>query len=205
MVLPLEECSSSHRPVIEFPDKSTDFTVIVAGEPVLFEVGAGLLGSNKKFIDTPLMEVIMVPLPKTLTPSTSVEAPVDVVLLGSGTPRFSLDTDPLVVVTLVETVVSVVVLARVVELLKEVSNGEVTLSIVNAFTGTMSAIGNNMMVKTTIPNMERDLFPENFIYLMYNRITYLNIPSLLCKIDIIDESSIFLYLFLNNWDKSGVN
>jgi hypothetical protein len=166
MVLPLEECSSSHRPVIEFPDKSTDFTVIVAGEPVLFEVGAGLLGSNKKFIDTPLMEVIMVPLPKTLTPSTSVEAPVDVVLLGSGTPRFSLDMDPLVVVTLVKIVVFVVVLARVVELFKEVSSGEVKLPMVNAFMGEIFAIGNNMITKTTIPSMGRDLFPENFIYLI---------------------------------------
>jgi hypothetical protein len=53
-------------PVMEFPDKSHDFTVIVAEVPLAgFGALAGLLGSNKKFIATPLIEVIMVPLSKT--------------------------------------------------------------------------------------------------------------------------------------------
>lgn len=65
-MLPVEECNSSHMPVMEFPDKSHDFTVIVAEVPLAgFGALAGLLGSNKKFIDTPLIEVIMVPLSKT--------------------------------------------------------------------------------------------------------------------------------------------
>jgi hypothetical protein len=52
-------------PVMEFPDKSSDFTVIVAEVPPVGLVFAGPLGSNKKFIDTPLIEVVMVPLPNT--------------------------------------------------------------------------------------------------------------------------------------------
>lgn len=164
MVLPVEECNSSHMPVIEFPAKSADFTVIVAGEPPVLEVFAGPLGSNKKFIDTPLMEVIMVPLPKTLTPSTSVDAPVCVVLLGKGIPKLPLDMDPLVVVTLVETVV-LMVLGMAMELLKEIS-GEVKLPIVNAFTGEIFIIGNSMITKTTMQNVKRDLSPRNFICLI---------------------------------------
>lgn len=64
-MLPVGECSSFHMPVIEFPDMSSDFTVTVAGEPLPFAVFTGPLGSNKKLMDTPLTEVIMVPFPKT--------------------------------------------------------------------------------------------------------------------------------------------
>lgn len=151
--------------MIEFPARSSDFTVIVTVEPEVLAVFASPLGSNKKFIDTPLMDVVMVPLPKTLTPSTSVEAPVDVVLLGKGIPKLPLDMDPLVVVTLVEIVAFVVVLTMV-GLFKEVSSDEVTLPTVNAYTEEIFASGNNMMTKTNIPNIARDLFPTNFIYLM---------------------------------------
>lgn len=153
-------------PVIEFPDKSYDFTVIVAGEPLVLAVFAGPFGSNKKFIDTSLMEVTMVPLPKTLTPSTSVDAPVDVVLLGRGIPGFPLDMEPLVVVTLVKVVALVVLLDTVLELLREVSSGEAKLPVVKASAEEILAIGNNIMTKTIIPNIRRDLFPENFIYLI---------------------------------------
>ena len=96
-------------------------------------------------------------------------------------------------VTLVKAVVFV--LDIVLELLSEVSGDEVRLE-VSALAGEMFAIGSSMMEKIIMPKMERNFF--EFIYLMYNCITYLNIPSLLCKIDIIDESSIFLYIFLNN-------
>ena len=61
-MLPLEECNSFHMPVIEFPAKSFDCTVIVV-EVVVVAVFVGPLGSNKNLIDTPLIEVVMVPLP----------------------------------------------------------------------------------------------------------------------------------------------
>ena len=147
-------------PVMEFPDKSFDFIVT---EELVGLVFAGPLGSNKKFIDTPLIEVVMVPLPNTWTPSTMVDAPVDVVLLGKGTPvGFPVDMEPVVVVTLVAAVTLVVMLDIVLELLSEVSSGEVKLE-VRAFADEKFANGNNIVEKITIHRMEHNFFFE-FIY-----------------------------------------
>ena len=147
-------------PVMEFPDKSLDFIVT---EELVGLVFAGPLGSNKKFIDTPLIEVVMVPLPKTWTPSTMVDAPVDVVLLGKGTPvGFPVDMEPLVVVTLVAAVTLVVVLDIVLELLSEVSSGEVKLE-VRALADEKFANANNIVEKIIMPRMEHNFF-FGFIY-----------------------------------------
>jgi len=165
IILPVEECNSSHMPVIEFPDKSLDFTVIIAEvPPVGLGALAGPLGSNKKFIDTPLIEVVMVQLPNTWTPSTVVDAPVDVVLLGKGTPvGFPVDMEPVVVVTLVAAVTLVVVFDIVLELPSEVSSGEVR-PVLRALAEEKFANGNNIAEKIITLRIERKFFFE-FIYL----------------------------------------
>ena len=160
-MLPVEECSSSHIPVMEFPAKSFDCIVIVV-ELAIVAVFVGPLGSNKKFIDTPLIEVVMVPLPNTWTPSTVVDASMGVVLLGSGTPvGFPVDMEPLVVVILVEAVT--LVLDIVPALLSEVSNGDDKPG-VRALADEKFANGNNMAEKIIILKMDRNFFFD-FIYL----------------------------------------
>ena len=164
-MLPVEECNSSHTPVMEFPDKSFDFTVIVAEVPPAgFGAFAGPLGSNKKFIDTPLIEVVMVPLPNTWTPSTVVDAPVDVVLLGKGIPvGVPVDMDPVVVVTLVAAATLVVVFDIVLALPSEVSSGDVR-PVLRALAEEKFANGNSIIEKIIMPRIERNFFFE-FIYL----------------------------------------
>jgi hypothetical protein len=83
-------------PVIWFPDISSLTTVKEAvGED-------GLFGSKKNDIDVPFTEVIIVPFPKTRTPSTVVEAFVEIVVgeITLGVPI--VETVPLVDVTFVE-------------------------------------------------------------------------------------------------------
>lgn len=160
-MLPLEECSSSHMPVMEFPDESLD---VIVTKVLVGLVFTGPLGSNKKFIDTPLIEVVMVPLPNTWTPSTVVDAPVDVVLLGKGTPvGFPVDMEPVVVVTLVAAVTLVVVFDIVLELPSEVSSGEVR-PVLRALAEEKFANGNNIAEKIITLRIERKFFFE-FIYL----------------------------------------
>jgi len=53
-------------------------------------------------MDTPFIEVVMVPLPKAFTPATELEALTGIVRSGRGSPSgFPMEVEPLVVVMLV--------------------------------------------------------------------------------------------------------
>ncbi|HYL67469.1 MAG TPA: hypothetical protein VEU72_10020 [Nitrosopumilaceae archaeon] len=109
------------------------------------------MGSKKKVIVTPFTEVIMVPLSKILVPATVVDMPVDVVLLGSGTPGFPLEMVPFVWVVLLEIVVLVV--PTVAEPFNNVPFVKLVKLAVNAFTETKLVAEVRMIKKiASIPN-----------------------------------------------------
>ncbi|OLD29421.1 MAG: hypothetical protein AUI62_02810 [Thaumarchaeota archaeon 13_1_40CM_2_39_7] len=62
----------------------------------------GPLGSKKNDMDVPFTEVIMVPFPKTRTPSTDVDAPVEISVGETALGVPIVETVPLVAVTFVE-------------------------------------------------------------------------------------------------------
>lgn len=105
-----------------------------------------------------------------------VDAPIAVVLLGKGTGvGLLMYVEPPVVVTLVNAV-AFVMSDAVMESFAVVSDGVVRLPKVNAFAEEMFAIGNIMIKKMIMPDIECDRFLEIFTCLTCSRLTYLNIP-----------------------------
>jgi hypothetical protein len=84
----------------------------------------GPCGSNQNDIDTPFIEVLIVPLPKAVTPATELEALTGIVIFGRGsTSGLPTEVESLVVVMLVPTVeltMESVVLLMVVLILVEI-------------------------------------------------------------------------------------